>query len=222
MSGQEPENKEQPTRERIRNIWLIFIRNIWLISVIILSIIGLITVVSRDPLSDKPPSEKVWAINQDVPAYHLITTSDIKEKPVEEVTSEHLRVAGDSLTDAEPLYHYTNVAISKDTPLQSHQLVSTGFTTLTERTIIALPATSAMTFGGNLQPEDRISLWADEKKIATDLIVLDVQKQSPLVIQSSVPISLEVAEPYLIILAVESEDDVGTILAQSNLIITKP
>ena len=128
---------------------------------------------------------------RELPAYHQIQLSDLTPKPYasRSVPSDTLRTA------QEIVGRYTLTPLPKDKLLTDSQLgVKVNPTCLTNTIAVSLPATPAMTFGGNLKAGETVSITfgstpADKEStlpspaLFSNLLVLDVKAVS----QASTP-----------------------------------
>jgi Flp pilus assembly protein CpaB len=125
----------------------------------------------------------VWVATKDLPAYHLITDTEVMTTTVTiSDLPEDAISAGTS-----PFDHYTREPVWVNQVVQQSDLVTPNDPALTLDTVpVSIPATAAMTFNGKLSSGTVVTVWAvfptdDPGVNKTELLlrrvlVLDVQQ----------------------------------------------
>ncbi|NEO98687.1 MAG: hypothetical protein F6K58_08395 [Symploca sp. SIO2E9] len=156
---------------------------------------------TKDPVSELSPTFRLPVPKQTLPAYHLITADDIKEKEIPEA-----QVPGDALRHQSELIGYSPLQL-----LPANQPVSRFVLTepkyLKDTMAVGIPATPAMTLGGNLKAGDVIDITLvpvaiesepqPEPVTFSDILVLDVK-----LMQEKKSFAEQVSEqPFVVVIA---------------------
>ncbi len=123
----------------------------WSVFVICLALGGILFFVKREaPLA-------VPVVPRNVPAYHILTASDVTTK-----TIEAHQVVSDTVRDAQSLIgHYTREVLTASRPIHAGQIVAISDSRLISDTLaVGISANSATILGGNLRAGDVVSLAA--------------------------------------------------------------
>ena len=137
---------------------------------------------------EKQGSVKVWVPKHDLSAYSQIKATDLTEKtfPATSIPSGVVK-GGDAIID-----RYTLLAVAKEKPLTRKELgpklSATKKKMLQDAALVGIPATPAMTLGGNLQAGDVVDLIlvADTTKTDhprpaisfPDILIVDIIKSA--------------------------------------------
>lgn len=172
-----------------------------------------LSVQTPQPISISVPA-------RDLPAYHLITGTDLKKISVlpAELSSETL------VSEPDLVGHFTRETLTAGKSVLKMQLTPLTDPALSMNiTVVSIPATRAMTFGGRLISGDIIMLWdvslsptASANLVLDQVLVLDV-----------LPVSLAPTDntkvfPYVVILAVpvDSRAEILSSAAKGLLVFT--
>jgi hypothetical protein len=124
----------------------------WLLFILVVPVVAVWMALKPVP----PPLKiRLPILNQDVPAYHVITSNDIYMKLVGTniVTTDTVREKGDLIG------HYTLTPISSDVPISRNQIGPEPNSSLIANTYaVAISTSSVMILGGNLHAGDIVSL----------------------------------------------------------------
>ena len=124
----------------------------WFLFILVVPVVAVWMVHKPVP---PPPEIRLPILNQDVPAYHVITSNDIYMKLVGTsiVTTDTVREKGDVIG------HYTLTPISSGLPISRKQIGPVPNPSLIVNTYaVAISTNSVMILGGNLQAGDIVSL----------------------------------------------------------------
>ena len=159
------------------------------------------------------PATTVWLAAHDLPAYHLIKSSDLMTKTVTLTTATE-----EAIPDTFSLVaYYTHQPVKKEKIILKSHLVPTDKTALTVNTVpVPIPATAAMAFNGQLAPGAVVTLWSSllnktgpgkAEPLLPQALVLDVQKADPPKPTESKSL------PYVIVLAIPVDQQADVITA---------
>jgi hypothetical protein len=162
----------------------------------------------------------------DIPAYHLITTSDLTTK-----TLDTALVSSDVLDEETTIVnHYAIETLTAGNLIRKDQVQPiSDLQSITNTVVIGIPATQAMVLGGNLRASDVVDVIfapapsdaqpAPEPTLFENLLVLDVK---------SVPIekaadSSQRHEPYVVVVAlpVDRRDEFVAHSAAGTMLLTR-
>lgn len=160
-------------------------------------------VISRRPNS----TVTVWLPLRDLPAYHLISATDIVQATVS--TRE---AGGDAYPEGQPVVgNYTGQSIKSGQAIQRSNVIVSSDPTLTQNTVaVSIPVSPGSIFNGNLESGSKVTVWsveADNNKttiLLQQALVLDIQKTENLPKDSDLAFVLVIAVP---------EDKQGDILS---------
>lgn len=159
----------------------------------------------------------------DFPVYHLITSTDLMKISVlpAELSSETLG------SEPDLVGHYTREPLTAGKSVLSTQLAPLTDPALSiNTTVVSIPATDAMTFGGRLTSGDVVILWqiptmtyttnATPNTLVDQILVLDVLPASSAAVNNA-----EIF-PYVVILAVpiDHQDEILSAAAKGSLVFT--
>jgi hypothetical protein len=126
----------------------------WLIWLVLFVGIGISAYVIRQRGSVQI---NIWVLSHDLPAYHLITETDVATTTVAlaDLPADALSVG------ISPLSYYTHKPMKTSRVLRQGDLVASNDPALTLDTVpISIPATAAMTFNGHLSSGMVVTVWA--------------------------------------------------------------
>lgn len=146
----------------------------------------------------KQPVMTLYIPRKDLPAYHLISASDLMTTtlPTAALPSKSL------LQESDLVGRYTIQSLSSEKPVSGEQLVPfVDEKYVLDTTAISIPATAGMTYNGRLTAGTIVTVWTvtdtgQAQPLQDEALVLDVQKVE---VQSE---SEENAFPYVVVLAV--------------------
>ena len=152
--------------------------SLWIIIFIAIGVCGFL--IYRKSLAQT----EVWIPVKDLPAYHLVVDFDVAKttRPISDLPVEAISA------NISPVGAFTIRSVSNDHVLSWGDIVLPANLQLTTNTVaLSIPATGAMTFGGQLTSGDIITIWKTYKNsttAASDLLldrvlVLDVLLVSP-------------------------------------------
>lgn len=189
---------------------------------LVLAALGLVAAAGAWYLSLQVPLPITISVPiHDLPMYHLIYKTDLMaiSVPSTELSSKALR------SDTELVGHYTQEPLAGGKAILVTQLVPSADPALnTNTTVITIPATEAMTFGGQLTSGDIIKLWEvpNSSVTATTNLLLDQGLVLDVLPISPAPTDNTEALPYVVILAVpvDRQVDILSSAAKGLLMFT--
>lgn len=166
----------------------------------------------------KQPVMTLYVPRKDLPAYHLISASDLMTTtlPTTALPSKSLQQESDLLG------RYTIQSLSSEKPVTEVQLVpAVDEKYVLDTTAVSIPATAAMAYNGRLAAGAIVTVWSvtdagQAQPLLEEALVLDVQKAEG---QGE---SEEKAFPYVVILAVPKpkQAELLTAVATGSLMLT--
>ena len=162
----------------------------------------------------------VYVPAHELPAYYQIQASDLIQKPY----AARSFPSGILKTSEEAVDRYTLAQLPKEKPLIDNQLgVKLNPTCFADAIAVSLPATPAMTFGGNMRAGDVVSITfsspatkegeAPSPTVFSDILVLDVKAVSQANISST----------FVIVIALprERQQEFATQLTRATALVSR-